>query len=106
MFAGLLRFGGAIIIKAPTPDIPAEAATSFPAVPPHGSPQLDGLKVEPQFPSAWNEASIERLWRGSKYIVNVKRTGRKSVKMDGVELADGIIPIPVDKGVHKVDVEI
>ncbi len=68
--------------------------------------QLDGLKVEPQFPSAWNEGSIERLWRGSKYIVNVKRTGRKSVKMDGVELVDGIIPIPTENGIHKIDVEI
>ncbi|MBQ9789557.1 MAG: hypothetical protein IJW31_08190 [Lentisphaeria bacterium] len=67
---------------------------------------LDGLKVSPKFPSSWNEAKIERIWRGAKYIVTVKRTGRNSVKLDGKEVANAVLPIPQDNSTHIVEVEI
>lgn len=69
-------------------------------------PQLDGLHIEPNFPSTWNEGEIERLWRGSVYKVSVKRTGKNQVTLDGKVLEKPILPIPTEKGTHEVLVEI
>ena len=69
-------------------------------------PQLDGLHIEPNFPSTWNEGEIERLWRGSIYKVSVKRTGRNQVTLDGKILEKPILPIPAEKGTHEVLIEI
>ncbi len=70
-------------------------------------PQLDGLRVAPQFPSAWNEAELTRLWRGAEYHVTVKRTGKPSISLDGKKIDGNLLPPPKKPGEkHEVVVEI
>ena len=55
-------------------------------------PTLDGLAIEPHLPTEFNELTIGRTWRGVTYRISMKRTGRRSVSLDGHELSGGIVP--------------
>lgn len=65
-------------------------------------PDFDGIKVDPCVPAEWKEYTVERQWRGAKYIIHVTNPngvekGVKSITVDGkpVEklpvLADGSV---------------
>jgi cellobionic acid phosphorylase len=50
----------------------------------------DGLCINPQMPSAWDKIKITRLFRGAKFVVNVRRN--KDVKTITVEHDGKILP--------------
>jgi cellobiose phosphorylase len=57
----------------------------------------EGLQIDPCVPSDWKEFSIEREFRGSKYIINFKNEssvnkGVKKITVDGTEINGNIIP--------------
>jgi len=55
-------------------------------------PTLDGLAIEPHLPAEFNELTVGRTWRGVTYRISMKRTGRRSVSLDGHELSGGMVP--------------
>ena len=66
-------------------------------------PDYDGLKIEPCFPDDWAGYTVIRKFRGTEYTVNVKRTGAKSMTVDGVSVEGNIAPL-TDKEICTVDI--
>jgi cellobiose phosphorylase len=70
-------------------------------------PQLDGLLVDPCVPSDWKNFSVERSFRGCRYVINVENPngvckGVKSISIDGKTLDKPVIPIFTDGKTHEV----
>lgn len=66
----------------------------------------DGLEIHPCVPDFLNEFTAERLFRGTRYIIHARRTGRSrpQIHADGV-LIDGFI-VPADgRSSIQIDVE-
>ncbi|KAH7125751.1 glycoside hydrolase family 94 protein [Dendryphion nanum] len=51
----------------------------------------EGLSVKPQLPSEWNGIKVERLFRGARFVVEIKRGSVKETRV----VVDGVI---LDKG--------
>jgi cellobiose phosphorylase len=71
-------------------------------------PTYEGLSVAPAIPAKWNGFSVSRLFRGVRYDISVKRTGkgnRSRLTVDGQEIVGNVIPTPVD-GVKAVKVQV
>jgi cellobiose phosphorylase len=70
---------------------------------------LDGLVIKPCLPSAWDQVSVRRVYRGTTYDIRVSNPGRKagatvqSMSLDGV-VRDPALPLPVDGGRHRIEV--
>ena len=56
-------------------------------------PEYDGLLVKPCIPDELTEYTVLRRFRGSEYTIHVKRTGKRSMTVDGVEVSGNLIPI-------------
>ncbi len=72
-------------------------------------PELDGLRIDPCFPSEWREARVERRWRGSEYEITIRnpdgvQQGVKEVRLDGEALEEDLVPPPAESGRHTVEV--
>lgn len=69
----------------------------------------EGLRIEPQLPSDWNEASVSRTFRGAAFTVKLKRdpeAAKPEVYADGVLVADGVIR-EIDAGAsYRVEVKL
>lgn len=53
----------------------------------------DGLSIHPQLPSGWNEATVERRFRGATFNVHIKRAivEQTTISVDGLALITGRI---------------
>ena len=72
-------------------------------------PQMDGLLVDPCVPSDWKSFSVERSFRGSRYVIRVDNPGRvcrgvKSISIDGKTLDKPVVPAFTDGKTHEVNV--
>lgn len=67
-------------------------------------PVKDGLLVKPCFPSHWNEASVTRIFRGSRYEIKLVRATEDKVVFDGEILQGNVLPIGVKGETHDVTV--
>ena len=58
----------------------------------------EGLNIQPQLPSEWQEAKIERIFRGATFVIDVRRGDVKevTVKQDGK-----LLPRPHVSGIQK-----
>ncbi len=61
-------------------------------------PTYAGLLIDPAIPSTWQKFRIERIFRGTRYIISVENPkqvehGIKSVLVDGKKIEGNIIPI-------------
>lgn len=65
--------------------------------------EFDGLRVDPCLPSEWDEVEVSRIYRGATYNIKIKKTGEKSVVMDGKALEDNLLPITPAGTVHTVE---
>ncbi|MDR3626712.1 MAG: glycosyl transferase family 36 [Ignavibacteriaceae bacterium] len=68
----------------------------------------DGLLIDPAIPSGWKSFKVERIFRGTKYLIEVlnpegKQHGVCCVMVDGEKINGNIIPVS-DKEVCKVKV--
>ena len=61
-----------------------------------------GLKIKPCLPSAWNEATVSRVYRGATYNISFKRTGSYKLIVDGNAIDGCIAPIFPEGSVHTV----
>ncbi len=74
-------------------------------------PVREGLLVDPCIPKKWKKFKVNRLFRGTTYIIDVENkngegAGVKKIKIDGKEFNSNIIPAFKDKKIHKVKVVI
>ena len=64
----------------------------------------EGLRIEPAFPSDWNEAEMTRRFRGAEYHIFYRRTGEKRILADGTEISGTLLPDFRDGKVHRIEV--
>lgn len=69
---------------------------------------FDGLRIEPCFPSAWEEAQVTRRFRGTDYHITVRNPEHKEAAvprlfLDGVPLEGTLLPVLRDGKVHQVE---
>ena len=74
-------------------------------------PDYEGLLIDPCLPSSWTGYKVERVFRGVKYRIEVKKTkgvskGVSRIILDKKELGSNIIPILKDNKTHNVEVYI
>jgi cellobiose phosphorylase len=61
--------------------------------------ELDGLRIHPVIPSAWNGFDAVRQFRGTTYQIHVHRTGpgtTVTLKVNGQPIEGDLIPLPKD----------
>jgi cellobiose phosphorylase len=71
-------------------------------------PTYDGLQVSPVIPQDWEGFTAERLYRGVKYEIKVRRVGQGNqvcIAVDGKPIDGFVIPLP-PKGVKTVRVDV
>lgn len=52
---------------------------------------FDGLSIEPHLPEGWDFARVNKKFRGAEYKITIRRTGTRSISVDGKESAS---PLP------------
>jgi cellobiose phosphorylase len=72
-------------------------------------PQMDGLLIDPCVPPSWDRFSVERNFRGCRYVINVENPnkvckGVKSISVDGKTLDKPVVPVFTDGQKHEVHV--
>lgn len=66
----------------------------------------DGLVISPCLPTSWPEASVQRTYRGKKFNLHIKRTGSRSVSLNGKTLEDGFLPLTNCLASNQVEVTV
>ncbi len=73
-------------------------------------PDLDGLRIDPCFPTEWKKGRVLRRWRGAEYEILIHNPdgvekGVREIKLDGQVLDRSLVPVPATKGErHTVEV--
>lgn len=73
-------------------------------------PELDGLRIDPCIPSAWDGFRMVRRFRGAEYhvtVINPRHVckGVRRMTVDGAEVEGNLLPV-LGAGVHEVTVEL
>lgn len=71
--------------------------------------ELDGLRLDPQLPSAWKKARVWRKFRGAAFDISIRRSRKvdgPTVELDGERLADNLVPPQKPGTKHTVTVTI
>ena len=66
-------------------------------------PTLDGLAIEPHLPAEYTYLTVTRVYRGVTYRIALKRTGDRTMSVNGAAIDGNIVPVPTD-GTTTVDV--
>ena len=69
-------------------------------------PDYDGLIVEPCVPAQWKDFTIHRKFRGAMYVIHVRRTGEKSLCVNGQSLSGNLIPLQAQGSTVQVELTI
>lgn len=61
-----------------------------------------GLKIDPVIPSHWQHFKVERLYRGTRYVIDVEnpervQSGVRRILVDGQEIVGSVLPIQNQK---------
>jgi N,N'-diacetylchitobiose phosphorylase len=72
-------------------------------------PEVDGLRIDPCIPSHWESFAVERRFRNKLVKITVTNAngvcrGVQSVTLNGVPLADNLIPADLLQAVNEVQV--
>jgi len=67
--------------------------------------ELNGVVINPQIPSHWNDLSYKRFFRGTLFNINIKRGAMQEIVVDGVAQTNTFIKVPVS-GLDKKEVTI
>ena len=65
---------------------------------------FDGLTVEPHLPEDWDFAKATKLFRGAEYNITIRRTGSRSITVNG-NAAGALLPYE-EGAVFDVDVTV
>jgi len=68
----------------------------------------NGLMIDPAIPSHWKNYSAERVYRGTRFIINVENNGGfqkgvKEIEVDGKLISGNILPL-TEKAICEVKV--
>ena len=66
-------------------------------------PDYDGLRVQPCLPEALSDLTVTRAFRGAEYVIHIRRTGERSVSIDGKKISGDTLPLA---GAGRVAVEV
>lgn len=69
-------------------------------------PDLEGIEISPSVPESWDEFTIDKLFRGRKLHITVRRAGERRVWVNGFELLGGYIPESMLESDNEITVEI
>ncbi|PJI07746.1 MULTISPECIES: GH36-type glycosyl hydrolase domain-containing protein [Clostridium] len=64
-----------------------------------------GFTIEPCIPDKWSSYSMQYKVKNNIYNINIHRTGKKTIVLDGDNVTGGIVPF-LDGGEHNVEVTI
>lgn len=64
-------------------------------------PTDNGLLIDPHLPSEWKEYDYKRVFRNATYNISVRKTGNKSLVVDGKEIHGNVVP-SFEGGKHNV----
>ena len=67
-------------------------------------PDYDGLKIVPCLPDELPECTVRRTFRGVEYTIHIRRTGERSMIVDGCRTEENTVPLFVPG--TKVSVEL
>ena len=72
-------------------------------------PQYNGLKIDPCIPASWEEFTVDRLFRGTRYRILIHNPGHvkkgvASVKVNGKPIEGNVIPLFKEGEEVKVEV--
>ena len=56
-------------------------------------PELDGLRITPCLPEEFEELTVTRLFRSVKYDIKIRRTGTRSMTVNGVPSDGCLVPV-------------
>ncbi len=59
-------------------------------------PTLEGLAIEPHLPAEFTDVKVTRVFRGVTHHIVMKRTGERSVTVNGTKLNGNVVPAPAD----------
>ncbi|MBN1412105.1 MAG: glycosyl transferase [Spirochaetales bacterium] len=70
-------------------------------------PDFDGLRIDPCIPAAWDGYTVNRLYRGCRYSIQVKNPdhvcrGVKQITVDGKTVNGAVLPLFEDGKEHEV----
>jgi cellobionic acid phosphorylase len=51
----------------------------------------EGLRIAPRIPKHWSEAQVRRRFRGTNYVITIRRGSENAIRVDGVALASDVI---------------
>jgi cellobiose phosphorylase len=73
-------------------------------------PVYNGLVIDPCIPGIWKEFKVIKHFRGAVYEIHVRNPkgiskGVKQVTVDGIEVANRIVPLFGDGKVHYIEIE-
>ncbi len=71
-------------------------------------PGYDGLEIDPCIPASWPGFTVDRIWRGAQYTINVTNPARvekgvRSVLVNGTPI-QGLVPVQPAGSICSVDV--
>lgn len=72
-------------------------------------PEWDGLRIDPCIPTAWDEFTVTRVFRGDTYVIHITNPqhvskGVVTVTLDGTVLTNNSLPVAGDGAIHQVKV--
>ncbi len=61
-------------------------------------PTYNGLIIDPAIPSHWKSYSAERVYRGTRYLIEVDNSGGfqkgvKEIQINGISITGNILPV-------------
>jgi cellobiose phosphorylase len=62
-------------------------------------PTYEGLRIAPVIPDSWDGFRVQRLFRGVRYEIDVRRLGagnEVALEVDGQPVAGNVVPLPAD----------
>ncbi len=69
-------------------------------------PTLNGLSVAPCLPASMDGFTAKRTYRGADYHITVRRTGAKSMTVDGKNVQGTVVPLQQNKKDYQVEVTV
>lgn len=72
-------------------------------------PELNGFKIEPKLPTAWQNAEIDKKFRGARFLINIRKVKdieKIRVRLNNKNIPNTFIPLMPKGSFNKVIVEI
>lgn len=69
-------------------------------------PHYNGLMINPCVPSDFPDYEVTRFYRGARYVISVRNTGLREMKVDGRVVSGNVVPTEPGKTEYRVEMTI